>query len=72
MLHSAPARHAAHIPAILFAGWMIENELLFELYTTAGVWPSAGQYKTPAAMPKPGPAGRLPPGPAATPKRVCR
>ena len=67
IVHSAPARHVAHHLAALSAGQAIENEQLFEVYTTTGAdaaWAGPRQGRpAPAALPGPGrPAcpGRLP------------
>jgi hypothetical protein len=60
IVHSAPARHVAHHLAALPAGQVIENERLFEVYTTTGsgaAWAAQDQRQgrpAPAALPSPG------------------
>jgi hypothetical protein len=54
IVHSAPARHVAHHLAALPAGQVIENEQLFEVYTTTGSGAAWGGTGPTARPPRPG------------------
>jgi hypothetical protein len=74
MMHSAPARHAAHRLAELFPGRVIEYEQLFEFYITVGGWRSGAWHEiTGRARPAPSHAAPGLPRPAlrAGPALLC-
>src|SRR5215831_16006602 len=64
IVHSAPVRHVMHHLAALSAGQAIENEYLFELYTTTGADAARVGTGPTARPPRP---GRLCPSRTAVP-----